>query len=435
MSSHCCLPGVIDHAQQTAEFWIDRARGSEDILLDPEQIQAFNRRAMDIDPFLVDLAGYPRRMPGKEIERLILSMSKEPAHPYHYRDGRRIEPADYDRYRAKLALSSIPDEKAVRFALVLERADMRAWPTTYRAFTHHGDPHLDRFQENGLFPADAVAILHQSADGLWCFAQSYNYAAWVPAERLVPGDRETILSYRKTPDFLVITGSRASAERGASHDPVQLEMGVRLPLLNGESPFHGEKQQRLVTHHAIRLPVRNSEGGLAFDSALIERSDDVREGYLPFSRANVLRQAFKFLGEHYGWGHSENARDCTGFVSEVYKTMGILLPRNSWQQGQSRVGHNVRFAPDAPESDKIKTVLAAEPGDLLYSKGHVMIYLGEIDGEPYVIHDTAGAGRVEDDGTYHEGEYTGVSVTPLVSLHNSPDTSYLDEMYAVKQIR
>lgn len=423
-----------DRVRQSAAFWIDRARGLENTLLGPQEIQAFNRNAMAVDPFLVDLASYPERLRREDVERLILSMSKPPEDPYHYHDGRAIEPSDYDRYRRNLALSELPGQVEVRYALVLERADMRTWPTTDRAFKSNGDPRLDRFQENGLFPAEAVVVLHQSADDLWCFAQSYNYAAWVPAERLVSGERKTVLRYRKSPDFLVVTGSRASAERGASRDPVNLEMGVRLPQMNGESPFHGENRPRLTTHHAIRLPVRNGDGSLAFDSAFIERNDNVQKGYLPYSRANVLRQAFKFLGEHYGWGHSENARDCTGLVSEIYKTMGVLLPRNSWQQGQSPVGRNLRFEPEMPEPEKIRAVLASEPGDLLYSRGHVMIYLGSLEGEPYVIHDTAGAGRVDDDGTYHEGEFTGVSVSPLVSLHNSRDTSYLDEMYAIKQI-
>ena len=42
-----------------------------------------------------------------------------------------------------------------------------------------------------------------------------------------------------------------------------------------------------------------------------------------------------FLGERYGWGHRYNGRDCSGFVSEVYQSMGVQLPRNTSDQSVS----------------------------------------------------------------------------------------------------
>lgn len=409
----------------TADFWIGKATRPNRVLLSPDEVAAFNRESMASDPFLVDLSTYPARIERAEVERFIHSMSRRPEDTYHDDEGRRLKKKDYARYSELLALDQLPAVVETRYALVLDRADMRSWPTEDRAFKASGDPGLDRFQENGLFPADMVVVLHESADGQWCFARSYNYAAWVQKERLVFGDRETIVRYRKSPEFLVVTGSRTFAQLAGASEMIEVEMGVRLPLADGGTS----------RHYHVLLPVRDPGGSLDFEIASVRRDKAVRKGYLPYTRANILRQAYKFLGEHYGWGHSKNARDCTGLVSEVFKTMGILLPRNSWQQGQSEVGHNTRFDENTGEAEKIAAVLAAAPGDLLYSKGHVMIYLGTLGGEPYVIHDTAGAGRVDADGTYHESEFTGVSVTPLVSLHNAPDTSYLDEMYAIKQIR
>jgi len=423
----------------TAEFWIGQMSGGDEPVLTAEEIKAFNRHAKEVDPYLADLTKYPESITGEDAERLVRLISTPPDAVYHYRDGSVIEPSDYERYNANLALDRLPERVDVRFALVLERANMRSWPTADRAYRPPGDPrydpNLDRFQENGLFPGDALAVLHESADGLWCFARSYNYAAWVPRQHLVFGDRDIILGYRQRPEFLVVIGSRSHAIRGDGRDPVELDMGVRLPLMDRESEFVKTLKGRRETHHAVCLPARDATGALVFEGALIRKDDQVQPGFLPYTRANVLRQAFKFLGEHYGWGHSENARDCTGLVTEIFKTMGIQLPRNSWQQGQSAVGHTLRFESGAPEAEKITAVLAADPGDLLYSKGHVMIYLGSLEGEPYVIHDTASAGLVDENGAYNEGEYSGVSVTPLLSLNNAPDTSYLDEMYAIKQIR
>jgi hypothetical protein len=68
---------------------------------------------------------------------------------------------------------------------------------------------------------------------------------------------------------------------------------------------------------------------------LLPANSDSSDDYLPLTRANLIRQAFKFLGERYGWGHSYDARDCSGFVSEVYRSMGVQLPRNTRDQAVS----------------------------------------------------------------------------------------------------
>ena len=408
-----------DHVLDTAEFWIGQASHPDEILLAPQDIEAFNRENLDSDPHLVELGTYPDRISGAAVLALIQSASKPPAVPYHYEDGKAVTPADYERYTRRMALGAIGDDVDVRFALVTRRSNMRTWPTARTVFSSNGNPELDRFQENGLFPADAVAVLHDSADGDWCFVQSYNYAAWTPRDQLAFGERESVFGYRDAECFRVVIASRTTMKAG--DDELQLDMGVRLPAADDTGP--------------VRLPVRDEEGRLGFVSAALPTGDHVRSGYLPYTRANILRQAFKFLGEHYGWGHSLNARDCTGLVLEVFKSMGILLPRNSWQQGHGELGRNVRFTEHTPQDEKIRAVLAAEPGDLIYSTGHVMIYLGALDGKPYVIHDTAGAGQLDELGRFNDREYTGVSVSPLVSLHNSPHTTYLDETYAIKQIR
>ena len=62
---------------------------------------------------------------------------------------------------------------------MVNRTDMRTYPTAEHYYKKKKNQNLDRFQENGLFPGDAVAVLHHSSDTKWSFVQSYNYAAWV----------------------------------------------------------------------------------------------------------------------------------------------------------------------------------------------------------------------------------------------------------------
>jgi hypothetical protein len=100
-------------------------------------------------------------------------------------------------------------------------------------------------------------------------------------------------------------------------------------------------------------------------------------GYLPYNIANIIIQSFEFHGEIYGWGGMNNARDCSAMIMDIYRTFGIKLPRNSSQQGNNSYG--MFFSPKE-----------LAPGMPIYMPGHAMIYLGEYQGEHYVIHNFSG---------------------------------------------
>ncbi|WP_454852366.1 C40 family peptidase [Promicromonospora soli] len=86
---------------------------------------------------------------------------------------------------------------------------------------------------------------------------------------------------------------------------------------------------------------------------------------IPASAAGsaVVSVAMRYLGVPYLWGGSTPAGfDCSGFTSYVYAQVGINLPRTSSEQ---------RYAgPEVPFSQ-------AQPGDLLWSPGHIAIYAGD----------------------------------------------------------
>ncbi|MDH3416139.1 MAG: SH3 domain-containing protein [Gammaproteobacteria bacterium] len=422
----------------SADYWVNRTEACEKVLKNQDEIDAFNSFAFANDPNLVDLAGYPEQLSGEEVAGIIRSISKPYDKDLFYRDGGKLTNADYERYTADLNLTGLPDVVPIRFGMVLQRADMRTWPTEDVVFKSQETFDLDRFQENGLFPANAVAILHESKDGLWHFVQSFNYAAWVQKDNIVIGSRSKIVAYKNAARFLVVTGSKVTTNANP-HAPaiseLQLDMGVRLSLADPDTLTADIAGQNPTASYAVQLPVRNESGALDFRTALIAHSQDVHLGYLPYTRRNIIQQAFKFLGERYGWGHSYNARDCTGLVSEVYKTVGIYLPRNSAQQGNSPIGENIRFSPDDTAEEKLRALASADVGDLIYSTGHVMLYLGTVDKQPYVIHDSSGSGWTDEDGKSNEGVLNGVSVTPLSPMHMSQESNYLEKMYSIKKIR
>src|SRR5699024_8347880 len=137
----------------------------------------------------------------------------------------------------------------------------------------------------------------------------------------------------------------------------------------------------------------------------------------------------------YGWGHSYEGRDCSGFVSDVYRSMGILMPRNTSAQSVSPAANLTRFDENSTHEERMKAVAALETGDLVYIPGHVMMVLGRLDGQPYVIQDVLGAGFLDDDGQFRHVKLNQVAVTPLLPLMNSDHQTWVDRMTSIVRIR
>lgn len=117
------------------------------------------------------------------------------------------------------------------------------------------------------------------------------------------------------------------------------------------------------------------------------------------SRSRVLSRAATFKGVRYVYGaSSRSATDCSGFTTQVYRSIGVKLPRISW--AQARVGKAVP-----------KNALA--PGDLVFFRtrggsrvSHVGIYVGS----GRFIHASSSSGRVTYNGlgeSYYAKRYAG----------------------------
>src|SRR5690606_10947262 len=126
------------------------------------------------------------------------------------------------------------------------------------------------------------------------------------------GSKQQVLAYTQQQPFVVITGAKvhtAFNPQLAAVSELQLDMGVRLPLLSAAEAGFNVHGQNPVASHIVQLPLRLADGSLSFTPALLPLSADVQHDYLPFTPYNILAQAFEFLGERYGWGHDYNGRD------------------------------------------------------------------------------------------------------------------------------
>ena len=81
-------------------------------------------------------------------------------------------------------------------------------------------------------------------------------------------------------------------------------------------------------------------------------------------------------------------QDCSRFLQMVFATVGINLPRDSKDQAQV-ASTAVDFDQKSNDAVKIAAIIKAPAANTLLSmKGHIMLYLGMVNGKPYAIHDT-----------------------------------------------
>lgn len=427
----------IEEAHLSADFWLRQLDNADAVLMDAADIQTQNARLLQRDESMHDLADFPQELTATQVRGWMQAYDATLQRSLFREDGTPVTSEDIQQLHHATAIDALPDRQPTRFGLVVRRAPLRAVPSRLRVFSKPGDTDIDRFQESAEFPGTPVIIAHHTRDRQWLFVVSPRYAAWMPADAVAQGSRADVLAYGRATPYRIITDAKPRTVFTREEPRVselQLDMGVRIPL--AQPPADGiVNGQHAYTGWVLRLPVRQADGALAFSDALLPKSAGSAADYLPLTRGNLVRQTFKFLGERYGWGHSYNGRDCSGFVAEVYRSMGVMMPRNTGDQARSPAFDRTLFDATSTRRQREAAVAALETGDLIYIPGHVMMMLGRIDGKPYVIHDTNGGSLRTADGRRRSLGLNGVVVTPLEPLMYSDTDRYIDRITSVVRMR
>ncbi|MCW8092946.1 C40 family peptidase [Alteromonas sp. ASW11-130] len=429
------VPGI-QAKHLNAQYWINKHAAPDKHIMDKAAIISFNQKMLRENPYVNDPLAYPDSLSGDKLKAMIKQTSPRSSYPRFYPSGEAVTDEDWTKFIATLNNKAIAEFNPVTFGIAIKRSAMRTFPTNQRILNDGMDIDIDRFQESAVFPGEPVAILHSSADNKWWLVRNYNYTAWVEKTAIAKADRAKIRAFTKATKRLIVTGAKVFTTFVPDKPDISnqlLDMGVSLPLLSHKNFDNELYSQNTAYSHIVEFPTRDANGELVLKPALIAMARDVSTDYLAFTPTNLLQQAFKFLGERYGWGHDYNSRDCTGFLGDVFKTFGLIMPRNSSQQGKSDYAHFLRFAEGLAETEDTTALLSSLTlGDIIYLPGHVTLVIGNENGEPFMIHDVKGLAYM-DEQDYVESTLNGVSVTPLTPLYLNADTRYIDRVYHIKR--
>jgi hypothetical protein len=348
-----------------------------------EEVQLFNAYIRDEFKCVKDISQYSLLYPGAwlqdSLRGSLRSISKK---GYYGPGGKKARARFFRRIEANMDLARIPEEVAVQFGFIAAYAAQRVLPSSAGLYSEKMNLAFDRLQNSALDIGTPIAIYHVTADGKWVYGASQLSSGWIEAEKVAICSLMDLSYYMHASPFAVVTSAKADIflDSALRDYHARTRMGARFPLRIGAGSGVVE----------ILIPSRSKDGSCRFISAFI-RKTDVHKGYLSYTPRNVILQAFKLLNAPYGWGGMYGEQDCSRFIQEVFAPMGIMLPRNSTLQ--SKVGTPVAFfSGEDSKQDKIAIlsdrILCGV--STLWMEGHIMLFLGVVDGCPYAIHEIWG---------------------------------------------
>ncbi|MBN1294565.1 MAG: SH3 domain-containing protein [Candidatus Latescibacteria bacterium] len=413
------IPGVPKEVQYEG-FWERKAGNPDEVMMTPDQIRQFNERnPLKDSPYIVDVLNLPAESIGENIREYISANARYLADATLYVTGDiQLEQAQRQQIIALMDTSGVRDIISVRFGVMLRRVEGKAWPTIIPLMSSPNSIEFDAGIVASLDMGEPVALLHVSRDGQWSYIQNQYFTCWVPSNSLALGDIETIKTLTVSDDFLLVVGHRVSIYGTPEPGPAigSIQMGSTMPL----SAIGND-------YCAVLIPGRGDQGELSVQKGYIRRDSNVSLGYLPYTLRNVYRQCFRLYGRRYGWGGMFEERDCSGFVLDVFRCFGFKLPRNSSRQAEASTA--IISLSGLDRETKLQSIINSPGGiSLLRMSGHIMIYLGHIDGKPYAIHDMWGWRKSVAENLDATHRVARVTVTDLMLGDGSLRGTFLDRL-------
>jgi len=294
---------------------------------------------------------------------------------WHSADGNPISRAYIN---AIVRNGVVNNDARPRRGVMIRPADVRILPyanpvygSRSSALGTSGLLQLDILQLSTARPGEPLAMFNTSVDLNWVFVATSTVAGWIRTTDAAVVDgafAETFMSS----EMAVITRDNAEVRDPDGELLYSLKLGTVLPVDGGE----------------LLLPTRRSR---AFaDIVRYAPEEGVAQPFpVAFTPRNAVRAIDEMMGEEYGWGGLFGRRDCSALTRDYFALFGVWLPRNS--RAQARVGERVQLE-ELSLTERSRVILddGVPFATLVQMPGHIMLYIGERDGEPLMFHNIWG---------------------------------------------
>ncbi|MDO5381345.1 MAG: NlpC/P60 family protein [Eubacteriales bacterium] len=442
-----------------ADYWIEKCSNPHEILMSPAEIQEWNEIQIEDKRNDVNSINY-YNIQGKEYvskEQLktaiggvtstelssqgaFVSINKK----LYDAKGVEIPSSHWASAIDNCNYDGINDKNKISYGVITRYTEMRALPTSERGYQDKTVPFYDNFINSTALVNEPVIILHTSKDGKWKCIFSSSSSGWVLSKDVAVCSSYDQWKESQKGDFLLVTQDRFRLEDDVTKDRpelgndeiqeeingLELSMGTKLKLVKSGELSQGINGRKAQNVYTVKIPVSDKNGMLTYICSYIPVSKEVQVGYMNYTTANVLKLAFKTLGDLYGWGGMYNSRDCSSLMADIYKCFGFQLGRNSGEQAALKcVTFNMEGLSDEEKISILdKNVL---PGSILYFSGHVFMYLGQDNGKAYSISATGSIKGIDADG---EDIFVQSVMVNSLNIYRTNKKTWLESLSVCKEI-
>ncbi|WDL69383.1 SH3 domain-containing protein [Helicobacter winghamensis] len=302
--------------------------------------------------------------------------------------GENLEPYSINEIKALELEANFKTFPSVKKPAIITRStNLRVLPTNKPRFLNpklagEGFP-FDYWQNSYIYLGTPVLITHYSHSKAWAYVESGFVSGWVNVLDVGILDNRQIKNFKNIKDFLVVKQDYTPLKNTHKEFLENARIGMLLPLVGSTK-----------TEYETEIYVRDKRGYAHAQRIALEQKNFAKFP-MEFSSANVATLAQGLMGEKYGWGGMFGNRDCSMFLRDVLGNFGFYLLRNSQaQMHQNREQKSILYKDISKQNPQEKKDSIKKYGipfaTLLGMKGHIMLYLGEKNGEIYVLHDIWG---------------------------------------------
>ena len=238
------LPGVRQE-MSSSSFWSKRQEDRSKVLLDSKQINRLNKKIMKTPATnMFALKRQPVSLNGIELSNQLYEAAKNEVSNFideKYDEYGNITGADYYEDMVNNCINpDATENQYIRYAIVVNRANLLAFPTEKAILDDPGDNDFDNLFLSSVPVNEPVIIRSVSADGKYYHVYSDYCPGWISVEDVaICANKKEWLDAWDFPEkkLLVVYGSRISTEDSRTNPDVarrRLSMGTRLELVSGK---------------------------------------------------------------------------------------------------------------------------------------------------------------------------------------------------------
>ncbi|MBL0686654.1 MAG: SH3 domain-containing protein [Sulfurospirillum sp.] len=264
----------------------------------------------------------------------------------------------------------------ISYAITTKDTQVRNLPTFkpfYLKTTLPGEGFpFDYMQTTLLHVNTPLLISHYSNNGAWAFVQNPVTTGWLPRNSFALLDAKSRNEFKNSKK-IVITEDNIPIYSDKQKYIVHAKLGSQFPLMQEKGGFfYSYMYTRFANKIEVRIPKTKASNMP-----------------LEFNKTNLLNISSELLGEKYGWGGYLQNRDCSAMTKDFLAPFGLWLPRNS--AAQKSAGEYISFK-ELKNKEKERIIIDHGVAflSLIYLKGHIMLYVGEVNNRAMVMHNVWG---------------------------------------------